>query len=30
VCEGVWGNYLRRHGWEEFQPVSHGRVLTAG
>ncbi len=21
VCEGVWGNYLRRHGWDEFQPV---------
>jgi hypothetical protein len=18
VCEGVWGNYLRRHGWDEF------------
>jgi cyclic pyranopterin phosphate synthase len=21
VCEGVWGNYLRRHGWDEFSPV---------
>jgi hypothetical protein len=21
VCEGVWGNYLRRHGWDEFEPV---------
>lgn len=21
VCEGVWGNYLRRHGWDEFVPV---------
>jgi molybdenum cofactor biosynthesis enzyme MoaA len=21
VCEGVWGNYLRRHGWQEFVPV---------
>jgi len=21
VCEGVWGNYLRRHGWAEFVPV---------
>ena len=21
TCEGVWGNYLRRHGWDEFQPV---------
>jgi MoaA/NifB/PqqE/SkfB family radical SAM enzyme len=21
VCEGVWGNYLRRYGWDEFQPV---------
>lgn len=20
-CEGVWKNYLRRHGWDEFQPV---------
>jgi cyclic pyranopterin phosphate synthase len=20
VCEGVWGNYLRRYGWEEFAP----------
>ena len=20
-CEGVWGNYLRRHGWDEFVPV---------
>lgn len=22
VCEGVWGNYLRRRGWAEFNPVS--------
>jgi cyclic pyranopterin phosphate synthase len=22
VCEGVWGNYLRRYGWDEFVPVS--------
>ena len=21
VCEGVWGNYLRRNGWAEFVPV---------
>jgi cyclic pyranopterin phosphate synthase len=21
VCAGVWGNYLRRHGWDEFVPV---------
>jgi MoaA/NifB/PqqE/SkfB family radical SAM enzyme len=21
VCEGVWGNYLRRRGWAEFNPV---------
>lgn len=21
ACEGVWGNYLRRHGWDEFVPV---------
>ncbi|NVB36979.1 radical SAM protein [Pseudenhygromyxa sp. WMMC2535] len=21
VCEGVWGNYLRRRGWDEFEPV---------
>src|SRR5690606_23612065 len=20
-CEGVWGNYLRRYGWGEFEPV---------
>ena len=22
VCEGVWGNYLRHYGWNEFQPVT--------
>jgi cyclic pyranopterin phosphate synthase len=22
VCEGVWGNYLRRHGWDEMIPVA--------
>jgi cyclic pyranopterin phosphate synthase len=21
VCEGVWGNYLSRYGWDELQPV---------
>jgi cyclic pyranopterin phosphate synthase len=21
VCEGVWRNYLKRMGWDEFQPV---------
>ena len=21
VCEGVWSNYLRRYGWDEFTPV---------
>jgi cyclic pyranopterin phosphate synthase len=21
VCEGVWGNYLARFGWDEFKPV---------
>ena len=21
VCEGVWGNYLRRYGWDELVPV---------
>ena len=21
VCEGVWGNYVRRYGWEEMSPV---------
>lgn len=21
VCEGVWSNYLRRYGWDEFVPV---------
>jgi cyclic pyranopterin phosphate synthase len=20
-CEGVWNNYLRRYGWDEFRPV---------
>jgi cyclic pyranopterin phosphate synthase len=22
ACEGVWSNYLRRFGWDEFQPVA--------
>jgi MoaA/NifB/PqqE/SkfB family radical SAM enzyme len=22
VCEGVWGNYLARYGWDELQPVT--------
>jgi cyclic pyranopterin phosphate synthase len=22
VCEGVWGNYVRHYGWDEFQPVA--------
>jgi cyclic pyranopterin phosphate synthase len=22
VCEGVWGNYLARYGWEEMSPVT--------
>ncbi len=22
VCEGVWGNYVRRMGWDEFTPVA--------
>lgn len=22
VCEGVWSNYLRRFGWNEFEPVT--------
>jgi len=22
VCEGVWKNYLARHGWDEMQPVA--------
>ena len=22
VCEGVWRNYLRRHGWDELAPVA--------
>ncbi|MGZ3419691.1 MAG: radical SAM protein HxsC4 [Polyangiales bacterium] len=22
VCEGVWSNYLRRHGWDEFEPCA--------
>ncbi len=29
VCEGVWSNYLRRHGWEEFSPVQLGGAATA-
>lgn len=24
VCEGVWGNYLKRFGWDEFVPVVSG------
>jgi len=23
-CEGVWGNYLKRYGWDEFVPVITG------
>ncbi len=23
-CDGVWGNYLARNGWDEFQPVRAG------
>lgn len=26
VCEGVWGNYLRRYGWDEFEPTSEEAV----
>jgi len=22
VCEGVWGNYVRHYGWDEFRPVA--------
>jgi cyclic pyranopterin phosphate synthase len=22
ACEGVWSNYLRRHGWDEFVPIA--------
>lgn len=28
VCEGVWGNYLRRYGWDELQPVPADPVAT--
>ena len=21
ICDGVWGNYLERYGWDEFEPV---------
>ena len=28
-CEGVWGNYLRRFGWDEFVPVAP-RALPGG
>lgn len=24
VCEGVWANYLRRYGWDEFVPATDG------
>ncbi|MBI2392096.1 MAG: radical SAM protein [Deltaproteobacteria bacterium] len=26
-CEGVWRNYLRRRGWGELTPVSHGDAI---
>jgi cyclic pyranopterin phosphate synthase len=29
VCEGVWRNYLKRHGWDEFRAVSVA-VQSAG
>lgn len=29
VCEGVWGNYLRRRGWSEFVPVPGGKEDVA-
>jgi cyclic pyranopterin phosphate synthase len=29
VCEGVWGNYLRRYGWDELQPVPPEPALAA-
>ena len=25
-CEGVWKNYLKRMGWDEFAPVWHDRA----
>jgi len=28
VCEGVWGNYTRRRGWDEFTPVLADLVAT--
>jgi cyclic pyranopterin phosphate synthase len=30
ACEGVWGNYLRRHGWDEFVPVPADEAAGAG
>jgi cyclic pyranopterin phosphate synthase len=24
ACEGVWSNYLKRHGWDELVPVPRG------
>jgi MoaA/NifB/PqqE/SkfB family radical SAM enzyme len=27
VCEGVWNNYLKRKGWDEFQPVLAHQLL---
>jgi cyclic pyranopterin phosphate synthase len=28
-CEGVWGNYLRRYGWDEFAPVARAAATEA-
>ena len=30
VCEGVWGNYLKRYGWDEFVPVVADAAAAAG
>jgi cyclic pyranopterin phosphate synthase len=30
VCEGVWGNYVRRQGWDEFVPVETVATASAG
>lgn len=29
-CEGVWKNYLRRYGWDEFKPVPHEVLMNQG
>ncbi len=30
TCEGVWNNYLKRYGWDEFVPVTPVTPVTPG